>query len=308
MLRKILGDDGVKYLQPIFAYLFNNIGKYQYREAFEDKALQKEVWARVANSGYILKNCKLFLYAAHINRLQGQSTSPARFGIEQEDVRLLNKLDLKYSNKFKAYSLFDFDNLEGAMLWSDQMRTYMGKFINKKLRFLASYGLSNSEIEAQLVEYALWVLRWKYPRYETELHTLNICKNAIHSKGMLLIQHWTRDKRQTLVREHDGTFQHKFVQLEFASEVQVRPEHEHYELEWDLQSVTKSLDGKQARIFEALSGAYDPGVTMFLGMSNVEAAQQWSFERYQSAVADYHQVPAESVQHLLTSVRPKFGI
>lgn len=307
MLKTILGEEGLAYATPIFQYLFGNINKYTYRDSFEDRAFAKELWAKVEASGYILKNCKLFLYANHKNSLAGLPTSPARFEIAAEDVRLLRSLRLKLPKKYKVYSLFDFSNLEGALLWSREMRNYIGKFINKKLRFLYSYGLTYSEIESQLVEYALWVLRKHYPVYETDLHAKNICKTAVHNMGMLLIQHWTRGKRQVLNKETDGTFQHRFVQLDYASEVHVRPEHENRELAWDLQTVLKTLDKRHASMLSALSGTYDAGVTLFIGVDNSEAASQWSFERYLAAVATYHGVGEQEVSKLLADVRMKFG-
>ena len=309
MLRQVLGEDGLPYLPQIFAYLFNNISKYDYRDSFENRAFAKQLWSKVENSGYIIKNCKLYLYAAHCNRQLGLPTSPAKFEIEAADLVLLKKLELKFPKKtYKAYSLFDFDNMEGALIWSKATRNYMGRYINKKLRFLYSYGLTYSEIEAQLAEYALWVLRKHYPVYETELHAQNICKTAIHNMGMLLIQHWTRDKRQTLSKETDGTFQSRFVQLEYVSEVQVRPEHELQSDSWDLASVTKRLNSTHSKIFSALSGNFDAGVTMFLGCSNTDAAHQWDFQRYLSAVAEYHQVSVNEVLNLLQTVRAQFEI
>jgi hypothetical protein len=247
------------------------------------------------------------LYAAHRNKQDGLPTSPAKFQIEAEDLPILRKLDITYpKTPYKAYSLFDFDNLEGALIWSKAIRNYMGRYINKKLRFLYSYGLTYSEIEAQLAEYAMWVLRKHYPVYETELHAQNICKTAIHNMGMLLIQHWTRGKRQTLSKEADGTFQSRFVQLEYAAEVQVRPEHESLSNGWDLEAITKSLNPTHSKIFSALSGNFDAGITMFLGCSNTDAAHQWEFPKYLSAVASYHQVPVADVQNLIQSVRLQF--
>jgi hypothetical protein len=229
--------------------------------------------------------------------------SPARFGIEASDVSLLKKLVIKYPSGYKSYSLFDFSNLEGALLWSKATRNYMGKFINKKLRFLYSYGLTYEDIESQLVEYALWVLRKHYPLYESDLHAQNICKTAIHNKGMLLIQYWTRQKRQTLSRSADGTFESKFLQLEHVANLGVRPEHESTELCDDLEKISKLLTARQSEILSLLKGDYDQGLSLYLGMSNVDAISTWDFNRYVSAVASYKMLAPAKVETFIKSLR-----
>jgi hypothetical protein len=300
MLKTILGS--TEHVETIFQYLFGVITKYRYREIIGDKELAKALWKKVECNGYILRNCKLYLYASLKNKAAGLPTSPARFEIEAADVKLLRSVHLPISLRHKAYSLFDFDNLEGALLGAAHLDAHMGKFINRKLRFLASYGVTTSEIRSTLVHAAIYTLRKQYPFYESELHALNTCKTAIHNAGMLLIQYWTRDKRQALVNEN-GLFQSRLLQLDFASDVSVRPEHEAREVLQDLERVVSSRPKKDQQLIRLMAGNYDPGLSLYLGVDNNDAAATWDYARYLKAVANYRMVSAQGLSEVLQELR-----
>lgn len=313
MLKQIFNLDPKQHnriMSILFSYLFNRIGKYEYRRQIADKDLAKKVWSTASQSWYVLKNCKLYAHAHYLNRRNGLATSPAKFGIFSEDVGILKNLDLSgIKPKYKSYSVFDFDNLEGAILTSSELKTHIGKFISKKLIFLArSYGLSREEIHGHLLHSALFALRKQYPIYESDLHALNICKTAIHNSGMGLIEYWTRNKRNALLKEN-GNFQAVHVQYDILSDVGVEPEHAN-EFRQNLQSLvalSSTLKPKAAGFLGAAAGLYDPGVSMFIGTDNSEAAEHWNYDRYLTGLRAYYGVTEAQQASLMAHLRRKMA-
>ena len=292
-----------KHAATVFAYLFGVIDKYAYRREIRDKDTAKQVWELVANDGYILKNCKLYAYAYHVGRRKGLTVSPARYEIESNDIKILRSLDLRaVSLDFKVYSLFDFTNLEVALLTDKALDTYIGKFISKKLIFLCrSYGLARDEIHGDLRCAALYALRKQYPFYQSELHAMNICKTAIKNAGQGLIEFWTRGKRNALMKEN-GEFQAVHVSYDLLSNVSVLPTHDD-ELRINLQclsAVAERMPMSQRVWVYAAAGLHDLGFSFFLGKDNRDAVETLPYPRYLSLLCDYHKVTQEA---MLASLR-----
>jgi hypothetical protein len=313
MLRQIFGldpKDHTRVMNILFSYLFDRIGKYEYRTQIGDKNTAKSVWKTASEHWYVLRNCKLYAHAYHYNGKKGLPTSPAKYEISQQDVAILRGLDLSHLKaKYKPYSVFDYDNLEGSILTSSHLKAHIGKFVSRKLIFLTrSYGLSRDEIHAHLLHAALFALRKQYPRYESELHAMNICKTAIHNSGMGLIEFWTRGKRNALLKEN-GAFQAVHVQYEVLNNVGVPPEHDN-EFRCNLQSlvsISKTLPAREASFLSAAAGIYDPGVSMFIGELNDDAAARWKYDRYLSSVRAYYKVTDAEQGALLEVLRSKMA-
>lgn len=301
------GPELTRRMQVLFAYLFDKIGKYEYRKQIGDKALAKQIWSTAEDSGYVLKNCKLYIWAYNHAKRSGLAVSPAKYGIYKEDSALLKKIELpKIKSSYKAYSLFDYDNMEGAILTSPELKAYIGKFVNKKLKFLQSYGQTKSGMGSALLCQALYALRKQYPFYQSELHALNICKTAIHNEGIGMIEYWTRGKRNALIKEN-GTFQAVHVQYEVLSDVGVEPEHQN-ELRVNLHSlvaISNTLPPLQQRFLSAAAGLYDPGVSLFIGTDNTNAVDRWKYPRYLDQVRTYFGFSEQEQVELLSSLRQK---
>jgi hypothetical protein len=307
MLKQILKleRNDPKLLGALFAYLFGHISKAEYKEAIGDKEEAKRLWTATSCSGYILKNCKLFAYAVHVNRKQGIATSPAKFGIYKEDVPILRRLNLNHIKGYKAYSLFDFDNLEGSILKSTEIKNYTGKFISKKMSYLMkSYGQSREELFGQMQHAALYALRKSYPCYESDLHALNICKTAIHNSGVGIMEYWNRAKRKALILDQ-GVFQAVKVPFESLADVGVDPEHNsEYRLNiQSLVSISERLKPQAQKFMSAAAGLYDPGFSLFIGIDNREAAESWAYDRYLSNLRGYYSVTEQQTQKLFQHLR-----
>lgn len=292
----MLNPEIKKNAQTIFSYLFGQITKYEYRKCIGEDA--KALWSLVSDNGYVLVNCKLYLYARHVAKSKGLTVSPARFGIEKEDVRTLNAVSMdKVSTRYKAYSLFDFNNLEGSILTSREIRTYLGKFISKKLIFLTrSYEQKRDDIEGNLRISGLFALRKQYPFFKTELHALNICKTSMANAGHGMIEFWTRDKRNALLKENN-TFQAVKVQYEVMTDVAVMPEHadETRVNIHALVAVCERLPEDQRSWVNTAAGMHDRGFSLFIGQDNRDAVEIFPYPKYLSLLCEYFRVPKEQV-------------
>lgn len=294
----------------LFKYLFRAINKFEYRKQIGDKDLAKQVWSRVVNNGYVIRNCKLFSYAVHYNRGRNLPTSPAKYEIMQDDVGLLRSLDLSHIPEiYKPYSLFDFKNFETSILGSKELQTNIGKFVSKKLIFLdRHFDLPRSDIQQTLNEAAIYALRKQYPYYKSDLHALNVCKTAIKNRGHGLIEYHTRFKRNELLNEK-GVFQAVNVSfdsgLEEVTALSVMPVHDD-PLRQNLEALSDLMTkmGPKARSFlAAASGVYDAGFTMYLGVDNSEAVHDWTYERYMGLLRAYHLITEQQAARLLLKIR-----
>lgn len=285
-----------QHAQIVFSYLFGEITKYEYRRLLGDRELAKEIWSLVVDNGYVLCNCKLYLYALRHAEYSGQSVKPSKYEIAQPDVRVLKSIQLGVTRRYKVYSLEEFRSMETAFIVSRNMDAYIGKFINKKLRFLCnSYGLKHNEIQGDLQCKALYALRKQYPAYKSELHALNICKTAIQNAGQGLIEYWTREKRNALRSDGQG-FQSVHVQLEHVNS-SVTPEHDD-ELRVNLQSliaVASRLTEAQQMWIKAATGLHDTGFSFFIGRDNSDVVDLLPYDRYLKLVCDYHRIPQEAM-------------
>jgi len=303
-----VGKDHKRVATILFRYLFRGCDKYEYRDLIGDREVAKQVWSRVVNNGYVLRNCKLFAYAVHYNRGLGISTSPAAYEVMSEDVGFLRGLDLSYIDHHqgvKPYSLFDYKNLEAALVGSDIMRVFIGKFVSKKLIFLDKhFGEKRSEIEQTLFEAAIYGLRKQYPYYDSDLHALNICKTSARNKGHGLIEFYTRGKRNKLLNEN-GSFQAVNVPLESVMSLSVLPAHED-ETRIQLQALVgleAKMRPKLRAFINAAAGQYDAGFTLYIGQDNTDAAHEWEYSRYLTQLRTYHNLSEEGAQRLMLRVR-----
>jgi hypothetical protein len=303
-----LGDDHKRVITILFNYLFGSIGKYEYRKQLGDKHKAKLVWSIAESSGYVLRNCKLYAYAHATNSRMGLPTSPGRFQIEQADAAFLRSLDLSHiPTSYKAYSLFDFDQLEGSIMTSQELKVYIGKFISKKLIFLTrSYGVSREEIHSGMLMAGLFALRKKYPCYETTLHATNIIKTSIQNYGQGLIEFYTRDKRNALIKEGNGLFSAVHVQYDALNDVSVQPEHSDdlRVIRRSLISLLPKLKPKAQEFVQAAVGVYDEGFSVYIGQDNRDAVEAWDYDqRYLPSLCSYLKVSKEQAHQLMAQLK-----
>ena len=307
-IKTIIGENLTKQqIGAIFAYLFRRIENKQFREYFDNGIATKK---KLDDSGYILRDCKLFAYA-HWRAVQRGDTPPKarEFGVRPEDAPVLRRLNLKHiPKKFPSYSLSEYKSLIDEYLWSAKIDVYIGKFISKKLRFLIqSYGLDRTDIEADLKMEGLYHVYRMYPFYESHLHMVNIAKNGIQRAGQDLILEHTSAKKQKLLKRDDGTFEHAHVNLELASAELIAPSDTHYVMDGmrDLLKLTPDMTPRAQRFLSLLSGQRDAGFSAYLGRDNDRASETLAFEVYCSKVQAYMGVSDARLQQFFSKLRER---
>jgi len=318
MLTEILGIKNLKIIPAMFAYLFYRIDQKEFLTYIEDNKLvadRKEA-LRIKDAmrvnGYVMKNCKLYAWACWAARRADQPPPSARaFGVESKDAVILRRLNLAHldkarSTKYEALTLEAFDAATDRLLKSPDLKNYIGKFVTKKMSFLMkSYGENRYDLETQLKEGALLAWYKQYPRFDSELHMVNVAKAAIHNDGQTMITSLSSKSRQRLQRNDDGSFEALNVDISTLSDVAAPPQYgallqEQLEA---LASVEHKLNPKAQQFILCASGQYHKGLSEFLEIDNTEAAEKWPYPRYMSQVQKFFDVTPDKVERLFSSIR-----
>ena len=296
-----------KVASGLFAYLFGMIDKRAFYEYVGDRELARSTVknARASeHAGYVLKNCKLFAFAAYKARLQGSTVRAKDFGVTQRDAVFLRKLNLQDS-KYHAFSVDQYDKLIAQSLMTSEMRAYVGKLISKKLIFLVrSYGVDRSDLEASLQFAALYALYKQYPKYESALHAKNICKTTIHNTAMNIIKHHTCGKRQALQKAMGGGFEAVHVPLDVVFDLAAPDVCEYKDTLVSLVSLHDRMTPKVQQFIHCAAGQYHEGLSTFLGVSNDEAVESMQYEAYMAKLRSYFRVSEEQTSQLFAKLRP----
>ena len=256
-----------------FNYLFGNITKNELKEhfAYHDLNIEK---LNLVNHGYLCRNCKLYIYALKSKKVQ----KPSAYGIENEDVKILKfvaeHLEIKETS-WSPWNLNQLKDCENSLI--QNLKTYVGKFISKKLIFLIkSYGLERHDLESELYCAGLWALHKKYPYFVSVLHLTNIFKNAVHNKGMDIINKHTRGKNQRLIRNDDGSFEAVHVDVSNLRSLEApEPFHMRYRDEREgLKSLQAKMNDRGALYISLARGDYNADFSDYLGLDNRLAAEQ----------------------------------
>lgn len=296
-----------KVASGLFAYLFGLIDKRAFYEYVGDRELARKAVNNARSSehaGYVLKNCKLFAYAAYKARLQGLTIRAKDFDVTQRDASFLRRLNLR-DHSYHALSITQYDKLVAQSLMTPDMRAYVGRLISKKLIFLVhSYGVSREDLESSLTSAALYALYKQYPKYESALHAKNICKTTIHNTAMNLIQHHTRGKRQALQRSVGGGFEAVHVPLDAVFDLAAPVEHDYKEALVSLVSLQDRMTPRVQQFIQCAAGKYHEGLSTFLGIANDEAVESMQYDTYLSRLRSYFNVSEAQTQVLFAKLRP----
>lgn len=248
----------------VMLHLFGVINKYELRKRLGPS--HKAIWEEVISNGYLLKNCKLYLWAYTQSKKRGLTVSPLAYGVSKEDAAQLRKIDLSSVPDFKAYRLESYNALELSLFGASNLDIYIRKFVIRKLRFLVSYGVYTVDCMcSQLMAAALLAFRKQFPRFDSELHALNACKQAIHNAGMGLIEHHTRDKRNVLKRNADNTFTSSISSMDAVGDTLSVDERDAHYARISVEQLAKRMKPKARVYFNALRGIYEPAFSEFLG-------------------------------------------
>lgn len=314
-INSILAIDNTRYIKVVsglFAYLFNKIDLNQYLEYLNttgdrDEGVRVKDIARM--SGYILKNCKLYAYAAHYARENYlPKPLPKDYEVNEEDAKFLARLNLKHlPNSYRAFTLKEFDNVIFEIATNTEMRAYTGRFISKKMKFLIdSYGQGRGDIESHLKEAAITALYKQYPRYESHLHFTNIAKASIHNVGHSFITYHTARTRQQLNRREDGSHESVNVDLAVIKELAHVPSSNSATIE-SLTCLAKleSRMSKAAKKFMmCLAGVYNQEFSEYLKEDNSIMIDVISYVKYTKKLQTHMSITDKQKENLFTKLRP----
>lgn len=286
----------------LFLYLFGVITNAEYKNKVRNGyRLKQEV---IDTSGYILRNCKLYLYAYNKAKQEGTKL-PKRvhYKIGRLDAKLLKGLTLEGLNtSYKAFSLPQYTTIITHFITSPEFELYLDKLISKKLIFLIrSYGDSREDLKGFFKEIAIYHLYRTYPRYDNYAHFTNIGKGIISKRSGDLIKTRTAAKNQKLTRLSDGGFEAVHIPIdsihtdEISTASKGRP---------TVPSVSElPVKGRAKKFLALLSGEYDEGFSKYLGQDNTEAAQLLRFNSYKSRLQKYMKVTPSQVTRLFERIK-----
>lgn len=319
MLTEVLKIKNLRVVPALFAYLFYRIDQKQFLRYIEDQnlvesrteALRIKDAARV--NGYVLKNCKLFAWACWSARVLGCPQPRALdFQVAPRDAAILRKLNLKHLEprrncpRFPAYTLRTFDQTTAKMLASSDLRNYVGKFVTKKMSFLMnSYGETRHDLETHLKEAALCAWYKQYPRFDSDLHMVNVAKTQIHNTGQTMITSLTSKSRQRLSQNTDGSFEAVQVDIAVLADVAAPPQYgellqDHIQA---LSAVQFKLNQRARDFLSCYAGQHHLGFSEYIGMDNTDAVDEWPWERYLSQCRKYFDTTPDRVEKLFASIR-----
>lgn len=320
MLTEILGIKNLKLVPSMFAYLFYRIDQKTFLKYVVDNELvtdRKEalrIKDVMRGNGYIMKNCKLYAWACWSARRNGNALPPAKaFGVHTKDAVILRRLNLAHLDTsrgtlvpFESWSISMFNANTERMLQSSELRNYIGKFVTKKMSFLMkSYGETRHDLETQLRETALLAWYKQYPRFDSELHAVNVAKAAIHNEGHTMITSLSSKSRQRLVRLADGSFEALMVDINVLADVAAPPQYgallqDHLQA---LEAVQHRLSDRAQSFLLCASGQYNEELSEFLKIDNTEAVEKWAYPRYMSQVQKFFKVTPDKVDRLFNAIR-----
>lgn len=290
----------------LFMYLFNQISQAKFITNFEDRKYAKELLDMARASGYVMKNCKLFAYHYHRNGW----ARPADFSIDMRDAAMLKRLELKLKTKTPALTVAGYDRMVEGMLCSRHMQGHVNKLIYKKMIFLTSesFGFTVGELRSLLLHKAIYALMKQYPLFSSPLHFQNTAKTTIHNTAMSFITAQTRQKRQSMVQNSDGTWSSLKAPIESIMEL-AAPREDHYTRD-TLASIVKLSDKFSAnvqRFLLCMGGVHDPKFSEYLGIDNATAVDSMRYDQYRSKLEAHLGVTAEQTEALFNHVRNKLA-
>lgn len=291
-----------------FAYLFHRITQRDLVHYIDDKETADRILGVLRREGELLKNCKLYAWAA-FKASQFGDVKPKykEYGIERSDALFLSRLNLKHLNrKFASLNVEDFDQLVEDVVYGNNIGQYIGKFISKCMIFLVrSYGVSREDLESDMRASAIKALYMHYPRFESLLHFENVAKSAIHNCGQSLISYHTAPSRQRLVRNALGDFEATNVEMTNLSNLEASSSYldhlkEPLEVLTKLQTKLRPLD---QRFILCCAGHHDQEFSQYLGADNSKLVDSIAYSRYMSKARKFFELSEERVNQLFGNIK-----
>lgn len=269
----------------------------------------------------VVKPAMFAVLAAQIRPAQAreQPWGSFKYPITKEDERVIDTV-LTYAplrstlrgylqDGMRVRSLQNIQGLIGRAVTDPDFKTYLSKFIHRKMYFMTGGSKAKvDELFSEMQLSAVYALQRAYPCWSTYGHMLAIAKTAAHNAGQNAIQASVTDKRQSLVRNADGTYHSITMHIDSS------PESSAYALTQDAltaditgsrmsdacvdRDVVSSLNAlassgkaplsvKNRHYLTLLLGYHDADFSAYLGAENDDAIHSLSFQAYNDKACAY---------------------
>lgn len=296
-------DKPKRVLVLCLKYIFGLVDKRFINK--EVSAKEKAAVAKLLADGYFLKNCKLYTYKV----LKDKKANYTKYSITKDDALCLRSCVSKLKDvdtSWPAIPISEVDNYVNQLL-SNKIDVYMGKFITKKLSFLVkSYGLTYHDIKTDMIFSGINAIYKSYPKFESDLHAINIAKRAIHNAGMGLISYNTKSCRNQLYKDKDGLFQSKLRDISTAAAIPVSDQKDELMTHKSIELLTTSnnlLNAQGQRFIRIAAGKYDADFSQYIGMDNREYVERCKYSSYLKKLSNYFGLSAEETEEFLNDIK-----
>jgi hypothetical protein len=244
-------------------------------------------------------------------------------------LNLLHKVEQR-----PPLSTVDFDSFAAEVLNSDDLRSYIRKFVRRKMGFLVkSYGRSYEELEMDLVGWGQYSLLRAYPRFDDVGHGIAIAKTTVKRSGVNLIKSATAAKQNQLITNadgsceattvslsgvaddsgqfltDDGTFIHRSLLVVGINGVSTGAGGTDWETLQAIQQLMRSaeLTPHHKEFLSMMLGQHDDEFSAFLGEPNEDVLEKTDYIRYMKKICEFMGVSVNRATSFLGSLRPHLG-
>lgn len=311
-------------------YAYGQVSYQQLNKLLASHGVKPRQFAQpIVDDGYFMRNCKTYLLAHAAGRQPGieeyelSETTQKLLMRCYRTVHLRGKLK-QLSTRYRVLDLQQLDRMVSLVLSNQNFNTYLDKFINRKLIFLARhFGLSQEDIKSDLIIACTRGLLKAYPTFNDATHVLNTAKQTAHNRGMNLITEHTSQGRNRFCTEGDrNAYRHFSVEAlrdasadAFESDIDVSHSanaafmmelsiHQ-TDLRTSLNTIAAKLTNAPGkRLFlDILRGQHDEGFSTFLGTPNDEFADTEPFDVLLDNACTYVGVDKDKGMEFLQSLK-----
>lgn len=304
-----------RLLPSLFLYLFRKFKQaelYRRAEAINPSVDLFKLMPKIPLMGEITLHDKVCIFALFQGEDPGIKPNPY-VKLVLKDPELLEHLE--NFRDCPAYDLRTVRALEARAIANNEVTTYMGKFVYRKMRFIIhNYGIEKSELVESLQERAIHNLRINYPNWASAGDMLAMSKSAIANAGHNLIKYYAASKRARVDRDNKaveyslesiqemGGDSAEYQALAYSSTLERCIEV--LEAKMSVDSIIQSLHSKPNKkyLIELLSGKFDSGFSNFLNKDCMEYASVTSFDKLLSKACSYIGVEEEHAIPFLESL------
>lgn len=217
---------------------------------------------RSLSNAYMLRNIKLWLFS-------GKYSLREDFEVSEDDTVYFECLDDDTKSEIallrqrcKPISLEEMDYAVDVCI--NEVRDYAIKYVKTKLRFIyKSEHYDPEDFALELLAHCIVAIYNQYPRIDSTLHAINVCKRVIKNMGTNTIKRFTSNGRSTLYQNQDGTFSSYKCSYDVIINTLAETSVEYDgDLKYSIEALTKK-DSRRASFVKCITG-HDVAFTEWL--------------------------------------------